>query len=104
MLNLSTRRLLLAALAATLTMPLLAAEQTEDEVDLFRAAQLDNVSGVKKLLERWLSPNLREPGGETALIVAMRYEAYRVATLLMDQPTIDLEAKAPNGKIGRAHV
>jgi len=97
MLNLSKRRLLLAALAATLTMPLLAAEQTEDEVDLFRAAQLDNVSGVKKLLERGLSPNLREPGGETALIVAMRYEAYRVATLLMDQPTIDLEAKAPNG-------
>ncbi|RFP08107.1 MULTISPECIES: ankyrin repeat domain-containing protein [unclassified Duganella] len=97
MLNLSKRRLLLATLAATLTMPLLAAEQTEDEVDLFRAAQLDNVSGVKKLLERGLSPNLREPGGETALIVAMRYEAYRVATLLMDQPTIDLEAKAPNG-------
>ncbi|GJJ01885.1 hypothetical protein RugamoR64_24230 [Duganella rhizosphaerae] len=97
MLNLSKRRLLLAALAATLTMPLLAAEQTEDEVDLFRAAQLDNVSGVKKLLERGLSPNLREPGGETALIIAMRYEAYRVATLLMDQPTIDLEAKAPNG-------
>ncbi|MES2163414.1 MAG: ankyrin repeat domain-containing protein [Pseudomonadota bacterium] len=97
MLNLSKRRLLLAVLAATLTMPALAAEQTDDEVDLFRAAQLDNVSGVKKLLERGLSPNLREPGGETALIVALRYEAYRVATLLMDQPSIDLEAKAPNG-------
>jgi len=97
MLILSKRRLLLAALAATLTIPALAAEQTDDEVDLFRAIQLDNVSGVKKLLGRGLSPNLREPGGETALIVAMRYEAYRVATLLMDQPGIDLEAKAPNG-------
>lgn len=94
---LSKRRLLLAALAATLTIPALAAEQTDDEVDLFRAIQLDNVSGVKKLLQRGLSPNLREPGGETALIVAMRYEAYRVATLLMDQPGIDLEAKALNG-------
>lgn len=97
MLNLSKRRLLLATLAVTLAIPALAAEQTDDEVDLFRAAQLDNVSGVKKLLERGLSPNLREPGGETALIVAMRYEAYRVAALLMDQPGIDLEAKAPNG-------
>ncbi|MCU6499241.1 ankyrin repeat domain-containing protein [Rugamonas sp. A1-17] len=94
---LSKRRLLLTAMAAVLTLPALAAEQTDDEVDLFRAIQLDNVSGVKKLLERGLSPNLREPGGETALIIAMRYEAYRVATLLMDQPGIDLEAKAPNG-------
>lgn len=97
MLNLSKRRVLLAALALAVTAPAYAAEQTEDEVDLFRAIQLDNLSAVKKLLARGLSPNVREPGGETALIVAMRYEAYRVAQLLMDQPGIDLEAKAPNG-------
>ncbi|OFA06862.1 ankyrin repeat domain-containing protein [Duganella sp. HH101] len=99
MLNPSKRRTLLAALALALAVavPVFAAEQTEDEVDLFRAIQLDNLSAVKKLLARGLSPNVREPGGETALIVAMRYEAYRVAQLLMDQPGIDLEAKAPNG-------
>jgi ankyrin repeat protein len=84
-------------LACALAAPAMAAEQTDDEVDFFRATQLNNTSGIKKLLARGLSPNLREPAGETALIVAMRYEAYDVARILMDQPGIDLEAKAPNG-------
>jgi ankyrin repeat protein len=97
MLILSRRRLLLTMLACALAAPAMAAEQTDDEVDFFRAAQLNNTSGIKKLLARGLSPNLREPAGETALIVAMRYEAYDVARMLMDQPGIDLEAKAPNG-------
>jgi ankyrin repeat protein len=97
MLILSRRRLLLTMLACTLAAPAMAAEQTDDEVDFFRAAQLNNTSGIKKLLARGLSPNLREPAGETALIVAMRYEAYDTARILMDQPGIDLEAKAPNG-------
>lgn len=94
---LSKRRLLLTMLACALAAPAMAAEQSDDEVDFFRAAQLNNTSGIKKLLARGLSPNLREPAGETALIVAMRYEAYDVARILMDQPGIDLEAKAPNG-------
>jgi ankyrin repeat protein len=97
MLILSRRHLLLSMLACALAAPAMAAEQTDDEVDFFRATQLNNTSGIKKLLARGLSPNLREPAGETALIVAMRYEAYDVARILMDQPGIDLEAKAPNG-------
>jgi ankyrin repeat protein len=97
MLILSKRCLLLTMLACALAAPAMAAEQSDDEVDFFRAAQLNNTSGIKKLLARGLSPNLREPAGETALIVAMRYEAYDVARILMDQPGIDLEAKAPNG-------
>jgi ankyrin repeat protein len=96
MLNLK-RRTLLAGLALAFSSPLFAAEQSDDEVQFFRAAQLDNASAIKKLLARGLNPNIREPGGETGLIVAMRYEAYNVAKLLMDQPGIDLEAKAPNG-------
>ncbi|MFS2002401.1 ankyrin repeat domain-containing protein [Duganella sp. CT11-25] len=96
MLNL-TRRLVMLTLAAALAVPAMAAEQSDDEVDFFRAAQLDNVAAVKKMLVRGVNPNAREPGGETGLIVAMRYEANKVATLLMDQPGIDMEAKAPNG-------
>ncbi|HWW72572.1 MAG TPA: ankyrin repeat domain-containing protein [Duganella sp.] len=91
------RRFLLGMLAVAAALPGAAAEQSDDEVAFFRAAQLDNVSGVKKVLARGLNPNVRDPNGETGLIVAMRYEAVKVGTLLMDQPGIDLEAKAPNG-------
>lgn len=97
MLNLA-RRLVLLTFVAVVVLPAAAAEQTDDEVQFFRAVQLDLVSAVKKALARGVNPNAREPaGGETGLIVAMRYEANKVATLLMDQPGIDLEAKAPNG-------
>jgi ankyrin repeat protein len=89
--------LALAAAAAMPAIPAVAAEQTDDEVDFFRAAQLDDVDRVAKVLLRGVSPNVRDPNGETGLIVAMRYEALKVARLLMDQPGIDLEAKAPNG-------
>jgi ankyrin repeat protein len=91
------RRLLLLALAAAVAAPAFAAEQTDDEVDFFRAAQLDAASRVATALLRGVSPNARDPNGETGLIVAMRYESLKVARLLMDQPGIDLEAKAPNG-------
>ena len=91
------RRFLLGMLAVAAALPSAAAEQSDDEVAFFRAAQLDNVSGVKKMLARGLNPNVRDPNGETGLIVAMRYEAVKVGNLLMDQPGIDLEAKAPNG-------
>jgi hypothetical protein len=89
--------LALAAVVAMPVIPAVAAEQTDDEVDFFRAAQLDDVNRVAKVLLRGVSPNVRDPNGETGLIVAMRYEALKVARLLMDQPGIDLEAKAPNG-------
>ena len=91
------RRFLLGIVALAAAMPAFAADQTEDEVDFFRAVQVDYVAGVKKVLARGLNPNVRDPSGETGLILAMRHEAVNVATLLMDQPGIDLEAKAPNG-------
>ena len=97
------RRLLLSLplLAAALAAPAWAQSaqpaQTEDEVTYFRAVQNDYGSKVKEMLGRGVNVNARDANGETGLIVAMRYEALRVADLLMDQPGIDLEAKAPNG-------
>lgn len=90
---------LLAAGALCAALPAVAgsAEQSDDEVAFFRAVQVDNVGGVRKVLARRLNPNVRDPSGETGLILAMRHDAVNVATLLMDQPGIDLEAKAPNG-------
>jgi len=90
------RRLILLALTAALAVPAFA-DQTEDEVDLLRAVQTDYASAVKTLLARGVNPNIRDANGETALIIAMRYESLKVADLLMDQPGIDLEAHAPNG-------
>jgi ankyrin repeat protein len=93
----SLRRRVMLGLAAALALPVFAAEQTEDEVDFMRAAQLDAVSRVKTALSRGVNPNTRDSNGETGLIVAMRYESLKVARLLMETPGIDLEAKAPNG-------
>lgn len=95
----SARRTMLSASLALMFSAgsVLAAPQSDAEVAMFRAVQVDNVAGVKRALAAGIDPNVREPGGETALIVAVRNEANQVATLLMDQPSIDLEAKAPNG-------
>ena len=90
------RRLLLSAIALVLTIPAFA--ETEDQVDFFRAAQVDNVIVVRDVLKRGLDPNLHEPErGETGLIVAMRHDANRVFAILLQHPRIDLEAQSANG-------
>lgn len=91
------RRLLVLGLAAAVALPVFAVEQSDDEVDFFRALQLDAVGRVRTALLRGVSPNARDSNGETGLIVAMRYESLNSARVLMDQPGIDIEAKAPNG-------
>jgi ankyrin repeat protein len=89
------RRLLLSAIALVLTVPAFA--ETEDQVDFFRAAQVDNVIVVRDVLKRGLDPNLHEPErGETGLIVAMRHDANRVFAILLQHPRIDLEAQSAN--------
>jgi ankyrin repeat protein len=96
----ASRRQLLAALGACawlLAGVTEAADQASAEADLFRALVLDRPGPVKKALAAGVSPNVRDLGGEPALIVAIRNDAPAVASLLMDQPGIDLEAKAPNG-------
>ena len=90
------RRLLLAVLAFTL--PAAWATPQEDAVDYFRAVQLDNVRVVKEVLARGLDPNIREPGtGETGLILAMRYNGNKTLDVLLAQPAINMELRAPNG-------
>lgn len=86
----------MAAAVVTPAQPAWAAP-SDAEVQFFRAVQIDGVAGVRKALAAGMDPNVRDDGGETALIVAIRHDASKVATVLMDQPRIDLEAKAPNG-------
>ncbi|MBA5604098.1 ankyrin repeat domain-containing protein [Duganella sp. FT3S] len=97
MLN-SRRRLLMVAAALSLTIPAAFAAEDARAVDFFRAIQLDNVGPIKRALSQGLDPNVREPErGETGLIVAMRYGAMNTFDLLLAQPGIQLEARAPNG-------
>lgn len=49
----------------------------------FRAIQVDNVGGVEKLLADGVDPNLLNDHGETALCVALKEEAAKVASLLI---------------------
>ncbi|WP_374580774.1 ankyrin repeat domain-containing protein [Pseudoduganella sp.] len=70
----------------------------EDAVRFFRAVQLDDERAVRAVLARGLDPNIAEPErGETGLIVAMRYNAMRVAQLLLAQPQLRVDQAAPNG-------
>lgn len=99
------RRAVLAFLAsaalAQLALPTAAFATTDAEADavtFFRAIQLDDDVAVKAVLARGLDPNVREPGrGETGLIVAMRYDAMKIANLLLAHPKLNIDQQAPNG-------
>ncbi len=72
--------------------------ESEDQVALFRAAQMDNDRTVRDVLARGLDPNVHEPErGETALVVAMRYDANKVLDVLLKHPRINLEEASSNG-------
>lgn len=70
----------------------------EDAVRFFRAIQLDDERAVRAVLARGLDPNITDPErGETGLVIAMRYDAMKVAQLLLAQPQIRVDQAAPNG-------
>ena len=66
--------------------------------DLVLAAQMDNVTQVKKLLARGLSPNTIDPvSGESVLMLALREGSESVAAALIADQRLELERQAPNG-------
>lgn len=74
------------------------AELEADKVAFFRAVQIDDDRAVKAVLARGLDPNLHDPErGETGLIIALRYDAMRVARLLLAHPHLKVDEQAPNG-------
>ena len=92
------RRLLLSAIALMPLAGTVLAQESDDQVALFRAAQMDNDRTVRDVLARGLDPNVHEPErGETGLIVAMRYDANNVLKELLKHPRIDLEQASANG-------
>lgn len=65
----------------------------------FRSVQMDDAGSVQKLLAAGtVSPNAVDPiSGESGLILALREGSARVTSVLLAQPKLDLELKAPNG-------
>ncbi|HEV7914493.1 MAG TPA: ankyrin repeat domain-containing protein [Albitalea sp.] len=60
--------------------------------DFFRAADVDDPYTVRRLVQRGFDVNSRSPQGQTALILALRGESYKVAEALMQEPTLDVNA------------
>ncbi|MES2264944.1 MAG: ankyrin repeat domain-containing protein [Pseudomonadota bacterium] len=92
------RRLILSALALPLLAGVASADEADDKVSFFRAAQVDDERKVHALLARGLDPNIHDPErGETGLIVAMRYDSNRVFKELLNHPKVKLEEQSDNG-------
>jgi ankyrin repeat protein len=66
--------------------------------DFFKAVKMDDSTAVSSLLQRGLSPNLVEENrGETGLMLALREGSDKVFNVLLNAPSVDLEARAKNG-------
>jgi ankyrin repeat protein len=73
---------------------------TPDQItSFFRSVQMDDAGSVRKMLAAGIvSPNAVDPiSGESGLLLALREGSARVAGVLLDQPALDVEQKAPNG-------
>lgn len=66
--------------------------------DFFAAVRRDDESTVVKLALRGLDLNTRDEHGNHALLVAMREGSLRVATFLLEQPLVQVEARNPRGE------
>lgn len=61
-------------------------------VDFFRAVNVDNASTVKSLLARGFDPNTPDETGQVALYLALRSESTKVVDLLMEHPSLKVDA------------
>ncbi|MCC7006739.1 MAG: ankyrin repeat domain-containing protein [Ottowia sp.] len=59
---------------------------------LIRAVTFNGDRQVKNLLAEGLNPNTRDENGNPILLVALREDAFRVATVLVADPHIDINA------------
>lgn len=61
--------------------------------DFFKAIQLDDGASVTALLARGFDGNTRDPNGMPALYLALRDKSLKAATVLIEWPRIDVEAR-----------
>ncbi len=61
--------------------------------DFFRAVRGDNASGVRDLINRGFNPNVKDPNGQTGLLLAMREPSPRVIQVLIESPKTNVEGR-----------
>jgi uncharacterized protein len=66
--------------------------------DYFQAVSRDDGGSVSALVQRGMDPNSRNPEGQTALHLALRDEAHRVAEALWSSATLDIDAVNGSGE------
>lgn len=66
--------------------------------DFFAAAKLDNESTIVGLTLKGFDLNSLNEKGETALLIAVREGSDKVANFLLDQPSVNVEARNPQGE------
>ncbi|MEW6560187.1 MAG: ankyrin repeat domain-containing protein [Pseudomonadota bacterium] len=64
--------------------------------DFFRAVQIDDVGAVQSLLAQGFDPNAVDSKGNSALYLALRYKALKVAKVLIENPHIHLNQLNPS--------
>ncbi len=66
--------------------------------DFFIGIQNDNAGAINGLLQRGFDPNTRDPKGNTGLILAIRNQSPKVASALLAQKGIDIDALNTSGE------
>ncbi len=61
--------------------------------DFFKAIQVDDAAATTAVLGRGLDPNTLGPKGDHPLILALQSGALKAATVLLDHPDIQIEAR-----------
>ena len=89
-----SRRAAVIAVATTVCAPLpLYAGAYED---WFRAIEVDNVDGIRALLQRGFDPNTVDEKGQVGLFLALRSESLGVARLLAQHPELRVDQTNPH--------
>jgi len=73
--------------------------QTASEIaDFTKAAKFDDISEVKSLVAKGISPNTLDPKGNPMLIVAINDKSYKVIDFLLSNKSIDVDLQNKNGE------
>jgi uncharacterized protein len=92
------RQLLAVILAGISLLALPSLSQAGAYEDYFRAVQIDDDATVASLLKRGFDPNtIERDRGDSGLMIAIRENAMRVFSVLLNARNIDVDQKAANG-------